>query len=306
MQKIEFLTNLEEIIDRLKSKMIVDLFNVGFSNPGTAFDYGKIKPLLFQSKSQFDQIMKDDKLNLFLKRIVGINIYEENNLSNLTSILIPSHIANILNHEISAKFFSFHNSLLDLLNIAKSLLSNDIISRSHEENLNNGILIFEIKIESNGLSTSSYIKILSALGDIVKTLEKVHKLDEEDPSIVLLDSGSDTNVGLETKVEIAKSIFQIFKEIWDFITSFRFYKSKQRNQALLDSLSVRKEILKAVEEGTISETEGKEYVHIIKSRTDELIGMKVLPRVLMINQQVDNTKMLDEYNMKVLEEKNQA
>lgn len=304
MQRIEFLNNLETLISRLKSKKIADTFRQGFNTPGTPFDYAQIKPILFESKSQFDQLLLDEKLGAFLKKINGIDIYDEKNLSALTSVLNQQLATQILVSNLGSKFYSFHSSLLDLLNISKDLLSNNIINKNHDENLNDGVLIFQVKIESNGLPSSTYIKILSHLEDLVRTVEKVLKLEPTEAEVVLLDSGSDTNIGIETKVEIAKTIFQIFKEIWEFITSLRFYRAQQRNQALLESLSVRKDILKYVDDGIITENEAKEYIHIIKSRTDDLIGMKVLPRVLLnYDNQMDNIKILEEYRIKVLEEK---
>ena len=44
--------------------------------------------------------------------------------------------------------------------------------------------------------------------------------EEEDTEIILLDSGSDTNVGIQASVETAKSLFLIFKEVWDLIKNF--------------------------------------------------------------------------------------
>lgn len=305
MQRIEFLNKLETITIRLRTEKIVEIFRNGFKQPQAAYDFGQLKPLLFESKSQFDQLMIDEKLSGFLKKIEGIDIYDEKNMSTLSGVLVEKTANQILTNLTATRFYSFHSSMLDLLNISKDLLSNEYISKSHEENLEAGVIIFQIRIESEGLATSKYVKIFSALEDLTKTLEKAYKQEETEPEIILLDSGSDTNVGLETKVEIAKSIFQMFKEIWDFITSLKFYRTQQRNQALLESLSVRRELLKSAEEGVITQEEAKEYIHIIKTRTDDLIGMNVLPRVLTNNDtKIDNSRILEEYRIKVLEEKN--
>lgn len=306
MQKIEFLHKLETVTRRLKSQQIIDIFRNGFNQPNVGYDYGLLKPLLFESKSQFDQIMIDKNLSEFLIHIAGIEIYDEKKMSALTTILVPAHANQILTSLTATKFYSFHSSMIDLLSISKDLLSNELINKNHVENLESGVIIFQIRIHAEGLATSKYIKIFSALEELVKTIEKAFKLDESEPEIVLLDSGSNTNIGLETKVEVAKSIFQMFKEIWDFITSLKFYRTQQRNQALLESLTIRKELLKSVEEGILSEHEAMEYIHIIKTRTDDLIGMNVLPRVMSdYDTQLDNTRILEEYRVKVLEEKNE-
>ena len=306
MQKIEFLHFIDEITTRLKSNEIVGYFKQGFAQPNTAYDYSVIRPLLFKSKSQFDQIMIDENKSKFLKKISGISIYSEQNMATLSAELQHTGAKSILTNITSTQFYSFHSSLIDLKNISKELLSNELINNNYEENINLGIIIFQVQIETEGLETSKYIKILSALDDLVKVIEKAMKIVESSSEIVLLDSGSNTNIGLESKVEVAKSIFQIFKEVWDFITSFQFYRAQQRNQALLESLTIRKELLKSVEDGILTENEAKEYLHIIKTRTNDLIGMKVLPRVLTISDnKFDSAKMLEEYRVNVLEEKNE-
>ena len=60
MQKIEFISKLETIVKRLKSDKIVEIFRTGFQNPGNPHNFHQLNPILFESKSQFDQIAKDD------------------------------------------------------------------------------------------------------------------------------------------------------------------------------------------------------------------------------------------------------
>jgi hypothetical protein len=46
----------------------------------------------------------------------------------------------------------------------------------------------------------------------------------------------------------------------------------------------------------LTEAEGKEYLHMIKTRTDDLIGMKVLPKqIIMESNQIENKKLLAEF-----------
>ncbi len=46
----------------------------------------------------------------------------------------------------------------------------------------------------------------------------------------------------------------------------------------------------------MTEAEGKEYLHMIKTRTDDLIGMKVLPKqIIMESNQIENKKLLAEF-----------
>lgn len=302
MQKIEFIKKIETIVDRLKSADIVRIFQEGFRQPGNHYNYGLLNPILFVSKSQYDQIMLDVKLNKVLDLISGHQIYDEKIMSTLPSVLHSSQASNIILNANATNFYSFHKGLIDMLNVSRSLLSNEIIENNNLKNLENGVLLLTIQIEANGLETSKYIKILNLLSELIKTLEKIYNFEEIESEIVLLDSGSDTNIGLQTKVEIAKAIFEIFKEIWDFITSFSFYRNQQKNNALLESLSIRRQIQKSVDEGTLTEQEAQEYIHVIKTRTDNLIGLKVLPRELIIrNHQIDSSKILEEYKIHILE-----
>ena len=195
MQKIEFLHFIDEITTRLKSNEIVGYFKQGFAQPNTAYDYSVIRPLLFKSKSQFDQIMIDENKSKFLKKISGISIYSEQNMATLSAELQHTGAKSILTNITSTQFYSFHSSLIDLKNISKELLSNELINNNYEENINLGIIIFQVQIETEGLETSKYIKILSALDDLVKVIEKAMKIVESSSEIVLLDSGSNTNIG---------------------------------------------------------------------------------------------------------------
>ena len=304
MQKLDFIKKIETIVERLKSKEIVKIFQEGFSRPKQAYNYGLLNPLLFTSKSQFDQILLDTNLEPVMSLISGSKIYEDKIISTLPNVFVTSAANNIVFNTYATDFFGFHKGLIDTLNISKDLLSNEIIDNDNSQNLENGILLLTVQIETEGLSTSQYIKIFTLLNELIKVIEKVYNFEESESEIVLLDSGSNTNLGLKTKVELAKSIFEIFKEIWDFITSFKYVRNEQKNNALLESLSIRKQILKSVEEGVISEDEGKEYSHIIKTRTDNLIGLKVLPRELIIEKQlIESKNLLNEYKIFLLENK---
>jgi hypothetical protein len=53
--------------------------------------------------------------------------------------------------------------------------------------------------------------------------------------------------------------------------------------------------LKKVKDGVITEKEGLEYMYMIKTRTDNLIGMKVLPKQIVNETNiVENKKLLAE------------
>ena len=292
MQKLDFVKKLEIIVDELQSNEIAEKFIKGFTQPG-GYGYSEIKAPIFISKSNYDKLNKDAKYSEILNSLNGDELYSVQNLSNLTTILQQTNATSVVGSVIAVTFFNFHNSLMNTLKITKDILLNETLEKSNETNLNEGVLIFQIVIENEGLSTEKYIKIFTALEELVSTLGKIEKDDEIKSEIILLDSGSDTNLGVRTTIETAKSLFLIFKEIWDFIINYKYYNTQQKNNALLESLTIRTEIQKKIDEKILTEDEGKEYLHLIKTRTDDLIGLKVLPKQIVIEtNQIENKKLL--------------
>lgn len=292
MQKLDFVKKLEVVVNELQSAEIVTKFSKGFAQP-ESYAYSEIKAPIFISKSNYDKLTNDSKYSEILNSLNGESIYSVQNLSHLTTVLQNTSATSIIKSVIAVAFYNFHNSLLNTLKITKDILLNETLEKDNDSNINEGVLIFQIVIENKGLSTEKYIKIFSALQELIDTINKIESEDENECEIILLDSGSDTNLGIKTGIETAKSLFLIFKEIWDFITNYRHYNNKQKNNALLESLSIRAEILKKIEEKVITEEEGKEYLHLIKTRTDDLIGLKVLPKQIVIEtNQIENKKLL--------------
>lgn len=302
MQKLDFVNNLKFIGEKLLSNEIVQHFESGFATPGDHGRYDLIKPLLFTSKSNYDQIKSDSKYSQILISLSAATIYDEKNLATLTQVLRQTIANDIIVQKSAVALYNFHKSVLLTIKLSEDVLLTSVTEKTVEENLNEGIVIFQIVIPGDGLDTETYIKIFSALQVLVETISKIHNTEDKRHEIVLLDSGSDTNVGIKTSIENAKSLFLIFKEVWDYVTNFRFYQQKQKNNELLESLSIRAEIKKKVEEGVISEQEGLEYTYMIKTRTDELIGLKTLPKAIVLDgQNIENKKLLEQFeNVKLL------
>ena len=295
MQKLDFVKNLEIIIDDLKSKEILFHFESGFSNPNQDYKYNDIVPLLFSSKSNYERIKNEDGISKILEIYNCENLYSSENLTYLTRSLPHSKAIAVFGHALNLELFNFHNTLVKTYKLSKELLLNDLLNETYEESLEEGLNIFQIVIDEESLETSKYIKILTCLTELIETINKINKEEVSKSEIILLDSGSDTNIGIKTGIETAKSLFLIFKEVWDFATNHKQYKNEQNNKALLESLSIRAEILKKVEDGVISDSEGIEYVHLIKTRTDDLIGMNVMPKLIVIeNNKIENKKLLKE------------
>lgn len=295
MQKLDFVKNIEIIVESLKSEAILLHFKTGFAVPNQGFNYDYIIPQLFSSKSNYERIKNDEGISKILTFFNCEEMFSEENLTKLTRSLTPSNASTIISYANNVKLYNFHNSLLKTYNLSKELLLNDLLNEPYEESLEEGVNIFQIVIEEEALETYKYIKILTSLTELIDAINKIKKDEISLSEIILLDSGSDTNIGIKTGIETAKSLFLIFKEVWDFATNHKQYKNEQNNKALLESLSIRTEIFKKVEEGIISESEGTEYVHLIKTRTDDLIGMKVMPKLIVIeNNKIENKKLLKE------------
>ena len=299
MQKIDFVKNLAIIVENLKSHDIVDIFQNGFNQPDQHYTYSSINPLLFISKSNYDRLKNEPQYEDIMTNLNLQDIYLENNLSKLTTIFQSNNISIILKNANSIAFYNLHNTLIQTSNLSKNILQSKSITESLFNEIENGVVVFQILIEGEGLEISQYNKIFTALNVLIETISKIVNEQEQKSEIILLDSGSDSNVGVKSGIETAKSLFLIFKEVWNYVTSFQMYKQKQNNQALLDSLSIRAEIKKKVEEGYITDEEAKTYIYYIKKRTDELIGMKVLPKKIVIERnQIENKQLLAEFEGK--------
>lgn len=295
MQKLDFVKNIKIIIDNLKSESILEHFENGFATPSQNYKYDNIIPLLFASKSNYEQIKNIDGLSDILSYFNCEEMYSENNLTYLTRSLSNAQATSVYGHTNNLKLYNFHKTIVNTYRLSSKLLLNDVLNESYEQSLNEGINIFQIVIEDEGLETFKYIKILNALTELIEVISKINNEEVNKSEVILLDSGSDTNLGLKTGIETAKSLFLIFKEVWDFATNYKQYKTSQNNKALLESLTIRSEIMKKVEDGVISEAEATQYTHLIKTRTDDLIGMKVLPKQIVLeHNKIENKKLLNE------------
>jgi len=296
MQKFDFVKNLEKISENLFSQEVLKHFETAINQPGTNYAFGQLKPTLFSSKSRYDQLIKDLDVYEILKNLDSDEIYSESNLSSLTGYLSTQQIGNIFRIKQCLAFYKFHLTIISTLKISKDLLLKSSYSESNEQSLENGIVIFEVVIEEESKDISLYIKIFTLLRDIAlqvhnlnnSATEQTEEDDDENPvDIILLDSGSSSNIGLKTGIETAKSLF---------VVSHKQYKTKQKNEALLESLSIRKEIMDKLEEGVITDKEAQEYTHIIKTRAEDLIGLKVMPKELIQkNHELNNKKLLEEF-----------
>lgn len=290
MQKINFISSLSIIIRNLKSEDVHAIFLDSLTTPSDkSYKYSAVIPLLFISKSNFDNLIKDPQYKNILVSIGASKYYNEEYLSQITSLLTDSSPYYLIRETKVREFFIFHEMLLQLFFIAKRHLIDEDYIYSYESQINLGIISFQIIIESEGLDAEIYAEIFTALKKLIVIISKINQSNDETAEIILLDSGSDANILLKSTVENARSLFLIFKEIFEFVTSFRFYKQRQKNQALLDGLNIMSEIKAKVDAQVLTEDQGKEYSHYIKTQTDKLLGYKVIPTQLLLNS-ADLTK----------------
>lgn len=298
MQKLDFIENLDVIAKELRSEEVFNIFQSGFNTPNNPYAYNLVTPILFSSKGNFDNLWKDSKYQQILTSLNANKIYSDDNLANMVSGLVATTANQILIRANIVQLFNFHNSLLMSLKLSREVLMSAGVSGDYDKSLNDGILVFQIVNQDDGLRTNQYIKIFTALRDLIDAVDKALGINDHQQEIILLDSGSDTNVGVKTQVETANAIFSIFKEVWDFIVNRKFQSQEKFNKTLVESLTIRKTIQDKVKEGVLTEDEAKEYTHLIKTRTDNLIGMKALPKqIVKESKLVENKNLIEELEL---------
>ncbi|WP_338767097.1 hypothetical protein WAF17_05125 [Bernardetia sp. ABR2-2B] len=297
MQKLDFVKNLEIIVSNLESSAIISYFQAGGKAKGANYDFSPINLHLFRSKSNYDNISNNVELNEILDALEASTLYNESNLSQLTTIFRNTQFHNLVANPLAFSFYNFHNTLLSMLKLAKKVLLTSLLEKNYDDYIEEGIIVFQTVIDTDGLKTETYAKIFTALADLVEVLSILNGEQEQESKIILLDSGSNTNTAIKTGIETAKSLFSIFKEVWDFTVNHKYYKASQTNKVILESLTTREEINKKVANGTITEDEAKQYQHLIKTRTNELIKLKTLPKQIVVeNNQIENRKLLKEFD----------
>jgi hypothetical protein len=304
MQKLDFTENLKHLTATLKSSEIIDFIDK--LPVGSAINTNSLTPIIIESKSNYDKIYSEDKKMEILKTLSSENIYSESNIGSLLNSLVGLTIQNQQKVHLFLKpnvllFYSFHFSLINALKLSENVLFKDNLANI----INEDTVIFRI-LSDDEMEISRYTKILNLLNDLIDIIQKVNDDSEIEPKITLLDSGSDTNLGIKTTVETAKSLFQIFKEVWDWVLNRKFYNSKLRNAGLLDNLNVLVAIKGALDGGAIDADTAKIYRETVIRRTEDLLELNVIPKALIeTNTQESTRKLLTEYSeVKLLENKN--
>lgn len=245
----------------------------------TTFDGTTLTAILVESKSNYDRFSNNEiykELFLYLK---SDSIYSTQSISNLINETMSRKATfDIFYNSRFSTFYTFHKSLQLISKLNTEIYFNSI-DLSQNDNLASGYIVFEMLSEEQGQTIDYYSKVLNALREILDALSKI--LDPKTQSkIVLLDSGSGTNIGIQTGVAVAQSLFQIFKEVWDWVINHKHYKNKTELQSLLDNLDAIKKVQEHENYGTLSQDEAQLITHTLKSRIPTLIGLNTVPKTL--------------------------
>lgn len=248
-------------------------------------DIDKLIQIIIQSKSNYDNKIQSDSDLKTISDAIGSTVYNTENISKLISEVSKIDYGSrrsFFNSDLIVEFLLFHDALLKL-----NLIANATITENQEEE---HAIIFTLISEENP-SVDLVLEVLSKLNELIEIVEKIYE-EENQNNIYLLDKGSNTNIGIETGVKTAQSIFQIFKEVWDWLLNKRFYKEKIRNAAFLEKLEVLDKINEVKNNGAINEEEAARYKEIIIKRTDDLLSLNAVPRKLLIESNNSNNDQL--------------
>jgi len=303
MQKLALKEYLVDFNNSVLSNEIIDLVSkFRDANPG---QFRILKDELIQyivkSKSNYDNLIKRDSNLKLISDAIDTEVFEPENISKLVSTISSStHNAkvNLLSNKFFIDFHIFHQSLLNTNNITQVTIK--------ESQICEDAIIFTL-ISDNEPVVRDIIRALTIIQELVNITEKIYDEEVESENIVyLLDKGSNTNIGLKTGINTARSLFQIFKEVWDWVVNRRYYKEKLRNASFLDNMEVITKIHAMEEAGALKNEDAKRYKELIIRKTDELISHNAIPRKILLDEKSgEKNRLLIDYNeVRLLKDEN--
>lgn len=279
MQKLDYIKALEEIQEQLNVSVLYEFFIEGRVNYDK--NYSGALPILLDTYLKYNKLIEShNNVSVVLNNLPNIlDIFEHNSFSKfIENVSRIKNVSEMRNH-IAKNFIQAYKFIIDLYTVNKTILLNEFTTNEEEE-LERGTILFRVRSDNEQISAETYSQIFKAINELIEVVSKLYGITDA-PIIVLLDSGSDTNLGVKTAVEIAQSVFTIFAETLDYIINFSFAKDDRKMKKLQDSLTIRSQIQQAAKAGVITKEEESQYIHLIKSRTDKLIGLHVTPRKAM-------------------------
>lgn len=228
---------------------------------------------IVNTKSNFDNIVEKNSEYKLIGDSLENQVYDTSNVTKVISILAKTNKQDktkILTNRTILDFLSFHKSIIGLDEVTQNTVTEDV----SKEN----IVLFTILSIDNPTS-STVISVLKAIQELIDTIEKIYD-EEQTNRIYILDKGSNTNIGFETGIKTAGSIFKIFKEVWDWIVNRKYYKEKLKNASFIENLGIIQQLHSMKEEGSLSSEDSLRYKTVITRNIDKLLNLDTIPREL--------------------------
>ena len=308
MQKLELRNNLNEIIKRLMSREIVNFLGEG------QIEKGNLLKLIVDSKGGYDQATTDAEKEKVFEQFEAQKMYETNYFSRLISVVSIASNKNrstfISNNSLN-DFYSFHKSLISTFNLIDNLLmsTKEIFNEENdfiiEDAQNKGNLILQIVDESN-VSLDKFQDIISSLEKLIEMIYYLYdKVENEkfeiQPTISMVDSGSDINLILKIPKKAANLIAQILKEFWDIIANNKSYRHGQKLKGIENTLTVLEKI-KAAKDNDVIDAETAKVISngIIGNAENIILKNTALKQIMLEKKDYSNRQLLLDQNKRLL------
>ncbi|MBI4931542.1 MAG: hypothetical protein HY841_12305 [Bacteroidetes bacterium] len=310
MQKLELRNNLNDIINNLLSRQIVNLLTTDkiLSN--------NLLMMIVDSKGGYDKAISDvDKAKVF-KEFETEKIYETHYFSTLISFIstIPAnqnHRSQFLSHTGLNDFYSFHKSLLSTFRLVDNLLigEKDIFDSNKNFDIhlaeNNGNLILEV-IDDGLVSLSKLNEIISSIEKLTKTIYLLYdKIENEKfdiyPQVAMIDSGSDVNIVIKLPSKAANLISQVIKQFWEYVSAHKSYKYRQTLKDVEKTITVLGKIKEAEDKKLIEPEMSAILKKGILENVEDIIAKNTLTKQIVIEgKEISNRQLLLERSKELL------
>ena len=316
MQKLDLRKNLNGIIEKTKSETILEFFKNGKIEEGSVHS-SKLLITLIESKAGFDQSILDEKQNKILEQLDAYKFYETEFFSGIIRFISTNNYKRTNQFLQQSKqltdFYTFHNTLITTFKLVENLLFHDenlkesISKENYEAAENEGYISFEIMSE-NSLDFQSFSIVISNLNSLIKSvtefISQLEKIEfEENPKLILADSGSNTVISLKLPKEISKSIAKIIDDAWLFFTNKTGYDLTKTNKNLEESLEIISKFKKAEKDKLLSPEQTELFRRQIVNSTEAILTNKTLTKSKSEEVYImSNQKMLSEVTNKYLTE----
>jgi hypothetical protein len=295
MQKLDLVRNVRLLAEAFHATKIAQLLALPTHNNPLSLQ--PAIPELVTAKSRYDVLKTTPSMQPLLSLFRCDEVYDTLPFSTLITVL--SHNTAPISYfqkDVFLRAWALHRDIERFDILCQKLYSDDTFSAYQAES--SPLVVLQISRTTPSIPLADLTSILSTLSELLSVLQHVYLPDTPHsiPTVTLLDSGSPLSVGVKTSVEIADALTKLFKEIFFFWISYKSYKNKVEMETLTGNLSVLEDIKKAQANGTLSEEKAKEYSVLIVRKTDDLIGLKVMPKkILDVDTTIDHPKMLEEY-----------